>query len=130
MRRGAALLLVLALAGCGSTVERAKPKPPPRLPRDLAQSWAQQADQVAAALAAGDGCTAQQIAVSLHAQFISAVNGRRVPLRLQEPLGSAMNDLRSRTTCTPAPAPTPWPSDGGGGDHGNNGNGNGDGGGD
>jgi hypothetical protein len=126
MRRAAALVLVVALAGCGSTVERAKPKPPPRLPRDLAQSWAQQADQMATALAAGDGCTAQQIAVALHAQFVSAVNGHRVPRRLQEPLGSAMNDLGSRTTCTPPPQ---WPGDGGG-DHGNNGNGNGDGGGD
>jgi hypothetical protein len=128
MRRAVVLTLVLALAGCGGTVKRAQPKPP-RLPRDLAQAWAQQADQVAAALAAGDGCTAQQIAVSMHAQFVSAVNGRRVPQRLQEPLGSALNDLQSRTTCTPPPQQPP--GSGGGDQQGNgNGNGHGDGGGD
>jgi hypothetical protein len=100
VKRIAAVLVVLALAGCGGTAERAKPKQP-RLPRDLAQSWAQQSDAVAGALESGDGCTAQQLAVSLHAQFIAAVNERRVPPRLQEPLGAALNDLRSRITCIP-----------------------------
>jgi hypothetical protein len=100
MRPAVVAALALALAGCGTTVERAKPKPP-RLPADLAQSWAQQADQVAAALAAGDGCTARQLSVSLHGQFVSAVNEHRVPRRLQEPLGSAFNDLASRTACVP-----------------------------
>jgi hypothetical protein len=100
MKRIAALALVLTLAGCGSTVERAKPKQP-RLPRDLAQTWAQQSDAVASALASGDGCTAQQLAASLNSQFIAAVNQRRVPPRLQEELGSALNDLQSRIACTP-----------------------------
>jgi hypothetical protein len=131
----AGLVLVLALAGCGGAVERAKPKPP-RLPRDLAQSWAQQADQVGAALSAGDGCTAKQLAVSLRGQFISAVNDHRVPRRLQEPLGSAFNDLQSRTVCVPVTVRSgkQWNGHGGHGGHGDhggkNGNGNGDGGGD
>jgi hypothetical protein len=100
VRRIAAVALVLALAGCGGTAERAKPKQP-RLARDLAQSWAQQSDAVANALASGDGCTAQQLAVSLNSQFIAAVNERHVPARLQEPLGAALNDLQSRITCIP-----------------------------
>jgi len=100
VRRIAAAALVLALAGCGGTAERAKPKQP-RLARDLAQSWAQQSDAVASALAAGDSCIAQQLAVSLNSQFIAAVNERRVPARLQEPLGAALNDLQSRITCVP-----------------------------
>jgi hypothetical protein len=100
VKRIAAVAVVLTLAGCGGTVERAKPKQP-RLPRDLAQTWAQQSDAVASALASGDGCTAQQLAVSLNSQFIAAVNERRVPPRLQEPLGAALNDLQSRITCVP-----------------------------
>jgi hypothetical protein len=101
VRRIAAAAIVLALAGCGGgTVERAKPKQP-RLPRDLAQTWAQQSDAVATALASGDGCTAQQLAASINSEFIAAVNERRVPPRLQEELGAALNDLRSRISCTP-----------------------------
>ena len=100
MRRLAALLVVLALAGCGGGAERTKPKQP-RLPHDLAASWAAQSDQVAGALAEGDGCTAQQVAANLQSQFIAAVNAGRVPRRLQEPLGAAVNDLHARITCTP-----------------------------
>jgi hypothetical protein len=104
LKRVAAVVAVLALAGCGGTAERKTAPKQPRLSRDLAHSWAQQADQVAAAIAAGDGCTAQQLAGLLHAQFISAVNERRVPRRLQEPLGSAINDLQSRIVCAPVTA--------------------------
>jgi hypothetical protein len=106
VKRIAAAAIVLALAGCGGAAEqRAKPKQP-RLPRNLAQTWAQQSDAVASALASGDGCTAQQLATSLNSQFIAAVNERRVPPRLQEELGSALNDLQSRITCTPPPDQT------------------------
>jgi hypothetical protein len=101
VKRIAAAAIVLALAGCGGgTVARTKPKQP-RLPRDLAQTWAQQSDAVASALASGDGCTAQQLAASLNSEFIAAVNERRVPARLQEELGAALNDLHSRISCTP-----------------------------
>lgn len=100
MRRLALLVGVAALAGCGGAAEHVKPKQP-RLPRDLAQSWAQQSDAVAAALAAGDGCSARTLAAALQSHFIAAVNERRVPARLQEPLGSALNDLQGRITCAP-----------------------------
>lgn len=100
MKRLAIAAVVLALAGCGGAAQRAKPTEP-RLPTDLAQSWAQQSDAVATALASGDACTARRLAGSLRTQFISAVNAHRVPPRLQEPLGAALNDLQSRIACTP-----------------------------
>jgi hypothetical protein len=73
----------------------------------LAQSWKQQADSVASALAAGDGCTAQRLSTALRASVIAAVNARRVPRRFLEPLTSGVNELASQITCTPPPAPAP-----------------------
>jgi hypothetical protein len=107
MRRLVPLLAAAALAGgCGSaSPPRSAPKPP-RLPRTLAQSWAQQADAVASALAAGDGCTAQTRANALQQQVIAALNEHRVPAPLRETLSSGVNDLAGSITCTP-PAPTP-----------------------
>jgi hypothetical protein len=103
-----ALALALALAGCGASQHAAPPKPVPKLPRALAQSWAQQADDVALAIDAGDGCTALRRAVSLRTQVVDAVNSRRVPRRYLEPLVSTANDLAGRITCNP-PAPSDKP---------------------
>jgi hypothetical protein len=99
-RTGAALIVVV-LTGCGGT-SRVAPKPP-TLPHALAQAWQTQADQIATALAAGDGCGAQQRAVTLRTQVIAAVNARRIPRRLLEPLTSAVNSLPDRISCAPAP---------------------------
>ena len=118
MNRLALLGAVLLLAGCGS----AAPSPPkavrPHLPRALAADWAQQADAVATALAAGDGCLAQQRAAALQAAVIEAIDAHRVGARFQEPLQSAVNDLAGRITCTEPPAPAQ-------GDQGDEGNGHG-----
>jgi hypothetical protein len=106
------LLVVLTAAGCGGGGHPVVAPKPPKLPRALAQSWAQQADAVAAAVDAGDGCTALQRAVTLRTQVVGAVNAHRVPRRYLEPLVSTANDLAARITCTPpapAPAPTPPP---------------------
>jgi len=97
------LLLVVLLAGCGGG-SSTTPKPP-QLPRALAHEWRGQADRIAAELASGDGCTAQHDATALRAQVIAAVNARRIPPRLLEPLTSAVNSLPERITCTPAPPP-------------------------
>jgi hypothetical protein len=104
MKRFAPLLVVALLAGCGST-ERAAPRQP-HLPRALAAPWRAQADAVAAALAANDGCVALQRAVALRTSVITAINAHRLAPRFQEPLQSAVNDLASRITCIP-PAPPP-----------------------
>ena len=106
----AVVLVALGVAGCGGTQDAAPPKPPPKIPRALAQAWAQQADQVAAAVDAGDGCTARQRAATLRTQVVDAVNAHRVPRRYLEPLVSTANDLAGRITCTPPPTPVVTPS--------------------
>jgi hypothetical protein len=96
-----AALLVFGAAGCGGGHQAAPAKPPPKLPRTLAQSWAQQADGVAAAIDSGDGCTALQRASALRTQVVDAVNAHQVPRRYLEPLVSTANDLAGRITCNP-----------------------------
>jgi hypothetical protein len=119
-----AALAAFAAAGCGSTAKHAAPPPPARLPRTLAQTWAQQADGVASALAAGDGCTAQQLASTLRTEVAQAVNDRVVPHAFQQQLVATVDDLPGRITCNPAPPPGKHPKhehkhgdkgDGGGG---------------
>jgi hypothetical protein len=97
---------VAFLGGCGGKAERAQPPPQPRLPRALAQAWSREATAVAAALAANDGCTAEQRAGELRTSVIAAINAGRVPRAFLEPLTSAVNALPERITCTP-PAPKP-----------------------
>jgi hypothetical protein len=104
------VLVVFGVAGCGDAQDAAPPKPVPKLPRALAQSWAQQADEIAAAIDAGDGCTALQRATALRTQVVTAVNANRIPRRYLEPLVSTTNDLAGRITCTP-PAPVVTPGD-------------------
>jgi hypothetical protein len=103
---GAAVLLLL-LAGCGSTAAERPPPVRPHLPHALARDWARQADAVAAALASGDGCLAQQRAVALRTAVIA--NERRIGRRFQEPLTSAVNELAERIACTPPAPPPPAP---------------------
>jgi hypothetical protein len=105
------LLVAILLAGCGGSTPRpaAAPKPP-HIPRPLAHMWSAQATAVAQALAAGDGCGAQQRANQLRDEVVQAVNRRQVPARFQETLAAAVNDLPARITCNPAPpAPQPHP---------------------
>ena len=106
-----AAVTVVLLAGCGSSHSSTPRRP--TMPRALAQSLRAQADNVAAALAAGDGCLAQQRAVALQTSVIRAVNDRRLAPRFQETLVGSVNDLVSRITCVPPPAaPAPPPPHG------------------
>ena len=75
---------------------------------------APQAEGVAAALAAEDGCLARLRATALQSAVIDAVNARRLPPRFQETLLGSVNDLVSRITCAPPPPP---PRDHGHHDH-------------
>jgi hypothetical protein len=108
--RAVAVAAVLLLAGCGSSHSTAPRQP--TMPRALAHSLRAQADGVAAALTAGDGCLAQQRAVALQTSVIGAVNARRLPPRFQETLVSTVTDLVSRIACVPPPAPAPTPGPG------------------
>ena len=112
-----ALLAVLALAGCGGTTPPPRVAKPPHIPRALAHAWADQADAVAAALAARDGCTALAQANALRAAVEQAQ--ARVPARLRVELVADVDALPSRITCNPPPpAPPPPPDHGKGKDHG------------
>ena len=101
----AAALVALTAAGCGGGAKHIAAPATPKLPRALAQSWAQQADAIAAALAAGDGCTAEARAVALRMEVVQAVNARNIPRRYLEPLAGTVNDLPGRISCNPAPTP-------------------------
>lgn len=104
MTRGLlALILVLALAGCGGPGRRAEP----RLPAPVAANLATYAEDAAAFAAAGDPCAAREQAVALQRATIAAINAHRVPAELQEPLQGAVNDLLRRLTCPPPTAQTP-----------------------
>ena len=109
MKRLLPLVALAALAGCGGGAEQTAPPVLPKLPPSLASAWRAQADGVASALAAGDGCEAQRRALALQAAVIDAVNARRVAPRFQETLLSSVNDLAGRIGCTTA-APTPTPT--------------------
>jgi hypothetical protein len=100
-------LVALAAAGCGGAAHDTAPPAPPKLPRALAQSWAQQADAIASALAAGDGCTAETRAVALRTEVVAAANDERISRRLLRPLTGAVNDLPDRIPCTPVSPPPP-----------------------
>ena len=104
MKRFVLAIVVTALAGCGGAPE---PKVvQPHLPHALATQWRAQADAVAAALAAGDGCEARRRAAALQATVIDAVNRHRVPPRFQETLLGSVTGLAARIGCTPPPPPT------------------------
>jgi hypothetical protein len=105
-----ALGVVLLVAGCGAQATDTTPRQP-HLPRALAESWARQADAVAAALASSDGCSAQTQAAALQQSVISAVNEHRVPRQFLEPLSSGINDLTVQITCTPPLLPEKKPKD-------------------
>jgi hypothetical protein len=99
-----ALLVVLALTGCGSNSEH-RAAPPPRLPPVLAASLAAQSDEVAQALAAGNSCIALNSAKQLQRETIDAINSRRVPAAFQEHLASSVTDLVSRIECVTVEEP-------------------------
>jgi hypothetical protein len=90
---------VLLVAGCGGG-ERAAPQPrPPRIPADIAQRLAAEADLIATAQAGS--CTARAAAARLQGEVIQAIQSGRVPRRYQEPLMSTANGLVDRlTVCT------------------------------
>ncbi|HLX31683.1 MAG TPA: hypothetical protein VKR79_02820 [Gaiellaceae bacterium] len=96
-------LVLLALAACGGSPRQGSPG----LPRSLAQTWATQADAIAAAAQTGDGCHARQLANALGQQV--AANIDRIPARFRTPLLGAVATLAGRITCTPTP-PHPKPT--------------------
>lgn len=112
MRRGLVVLaLALAAAGCGGAAPR--PAPPPKVPRDLAQTWASQADAIAAAVSAGDDCHAAQFAAVLRGEVQG--DAAQIPAPLRAQLLSTVSDLAGRIVCTLPPVQPPPPGDQGNG---------------
>jgi hypothetical protein len=93
MRRASALLFVVFAAGCGGGAKHTAPP----LPRALAQAWAQRADAIAVAVP----CAAHRQADVLRTEVILAINRRKVPQDLLEPLTSKVNALAGHKPCTP-----------------------------
>ena len=105
MRR-AALLGVIALAGCGGSQHPHATAQPPRLPRALAQTWAAQATVVAQALAGGDCHAALDQANQLRDAVDQAVAQREVSARFASMLTPTVDALPDRIgDCHPAPPP-------------------------
>ena len=71
----------------------------------MAARLASESDQVAARLAANDGCGALAAARQLRSSAIAEINAGRVPGRFQESLAAAANDLPLRIHCAPRAAP-------------------------
>ena len=80
----------LVLAGCGHSTAASTTKPPPRIPADVAQRLAADADAVASAT----GCGARKPAARLQTDVIASV--AQIPQRYREQLMSAANDVLSR----------------------------------
>jgi hypothetical protein len=95
----AALIVAVAVAGCGGNGHRATPAP--KLPATLAVELAQKSDEVGRKLSGGDSCGALASARELQAQATAAVGARQVPRPLQRPLLESTADLTRRIACTP-----------------------------
>jgi hypothetical protein len=83
---------VLLAAGCGGE---------PRLAPEVAGPLAHRAEEVAAALEAGDPCGARRVAAALQRGTIAAINDGEVPDSDQEELLGAVNALVEGISCTP-----------------------------
>jgi hypothetical protein len=101
----AALVVALALAGCGGD-DRAsnatETAAAPTLPRALAEELALASDDVAELLEAGDGCAASERAADLRERALAAVESGDVPAALEEPLVTTVEGLAARIVCEPA----------------------------
>jgi hypothetical protein len=92
----AASSCVLVLAGCGQSSPR-HAKPPPQIPRDVAQRLSADADAIASAT----GCAARDPAVRLRTDVLATI--ARIPQRYREQLMSAANDVVTRIPPCPPP---------------------------
>jgi hypothetical protein len=103
----AALVVVLALAGCGGSTRTATTGTAPRIPHALGTSLAARADRIALELRNGNGCAAAADAARLSAALDQAATSGAMPRRLQAPALTAIGQIQSKIVCRPATTATP-----------------------
>jgi hypothetical protein len=97
----------LAAGGCGGGDRSAETTAPgPTLPRTVAEDLAARSDAIAAALDAGDVCTAAVRADELQGATATAINNGQVPQEFQEDLQARANELVNAVNCPPPPTTT------------------------
>jgi hypothetical protein len=102
----AALVVALALAGCGGSTRTATTGTAPRIPHALGTSLAARADRIALELRNGNGCAAASDAARLSAALDRAAASGAMPRRLQAPALTAIRQIRSKIVCHPAATAT------------------------
>lgn len=97
----AALCLAAALVGCGSSSQTSAEEP--ALPSAAANSLADKADGIAAALEGGDQCGAAQLADELKDGVDAAISEGQVPASLRGELERTATDLQNEINCEEKP---------------------------
>jgi hypothetical protein len=97
----AALSLATALVACGGSSQTAAGEP--ALPKTVASSLADKADQIASALENGDQCGAARLADELKDGVEAAVSGGQVPAALSGELERTATDLQNEVNCEETP---------------------------
>jgi hypothetical protein len=104
-RRGPLALVlavgVLGLAACGQLGGSSGGL----LPGALAGSLADQSDQVASQLEAGDACGASRTLATMRSGLEQAISAGDVPSALGDQIGSVIGRLDELVVCSPSPAP-------------------------
>lgn len=96
--------LVLALTACGGADL-------PRAERAVSTGLAEQADALAAALEAGDGCSVDEHAESLIADARSAVEEGRADAEVASEVEAVVVEITEGVTCEPPPSEPPEDED-------------------
>jgi hypothetical protein len=97
----AALGVAVALVACGGSSQSAGGEP--AVPKDVANSLADKADEIASALESGDQCGAARLADELKDGVEAAVSGGQVPAALSGELERTATALQNEVNCEEKP---------------------------
>jgi hypothetical protein len=97
----AALCLAITLVACGGSSQTSAGEP--ALPKAVANSLADKADEIASALEGGDQCGAARLADELKNGVEAAVSGGQVPAALRGELERTATELQNEVNCEEKP---------------------------
>jgi hypothetical protein len=97
----AALCVAFTLVACGGGSQTTAEQP--ALPRAVASSLADKADEIASALENGDQCGAARLADELKDGVEAAVSGDQVPAALRDELERTATKLQNEVNCEKKP---------------------------